>query len=69
MTKFQITGIVGAGYREVANFNPREGAWETRSVDAARYDIGTRAEAEELLKDAQADSGVQEVEIEEIKAA
>lgn len=67
MKKFQIRGIVGAGYRETANFNPRTGEWETRSMDSARYDIETLAEAEAMLEAAKADEDVREVEIEEIE--
>lgn len=65
-TKYQIRGIVGAGYRETAYYNPAEGAWESRGMDSARYDIETRAEAEAMLDEAKADQDVSEVTIAEI---
>lgn len=65
--KYQIRGIVGAGYRESANFNPSSGQWETRGMDSARYDIDTREQAEALIENARADQDVSEVEIEEIE--
>jgi len=63
---YQITGTVGAGYKESAYFNPREREWETRSMDSARYDIPTLEEAESLLETAMQDRDVSDIKIVEL---